>query len=143
MQVPYRGLRKKKQCGVLDKIVISMKHSMILKQEVLNGTDRLDDLQQSLDMIEHKLDAEVQAKQNTIERQEEEIKRLHLLIEAKDKILLETSANLVECNNNNEGNRQLINKLLGDIDRLRQDIDWYKRTYEKRSFLGTLKEKFF
>ena len=120
-----------------------MKHSIVFKPESVDGSERLDDLQQSLEMIEHKLDAEIQAKQATIERQEEEIRRLHLLIEAKDKIILETGASLTECNNNNEGNRQLINKLLGDIDRLRQDIDWYKRTYEKRSFLGTLKEKFF
>jgi len=41
------------------------------------------------------------------------------------------------------GNRQLINKLLGDISRLQNDIDWYKRTYEKRSLLGLLREKFF
>ena len=40
-----------------------------------------------------------------------------------------------------EGNRQIINKLLGDQSKLQNDIDWYKRTYEQRSLLGTLREK--
>lgn len=42
-----------------------------------------------------------------------------------------------------EGNRQIINKLLGDQSKLQNDIDWYKRTYEQRSFLGTMREKMF
>jgi len=42
-----------------------------------------------------------------------------------------------------EGNRQLINKLLGDLSKLQNDVEWYKRTYEQRSFLGTLREKIF
>lgn len=120
-----------------------MKQPTIFKPGVVNGKDRLEEMQQTLEQIIHKLDAEIMAKQKTIEHQEEEIQRLHLLTESKDKIILETAEKLTDCQNNSEGNRQLINKLLGDIDRLRQDIDWYKRTYEKRSFLGTIKEKFF
>ncbi len=120
-----------------------MKHPTIFKPGVINGKDRLEDMQEALEQIIHKLDAEIIAKQRTIERQEEEIQRLHHLIEGKDKTILETAEKLSDCQNNSEGNRQLINKLLGDIDRLRQDIDWYKRTYEKRSFLGTIKQKFF
>ena len=42
-----------------------------------------------------------------------------------------------------DGNRQLINKLLGDLSKLQNDVEWYKRTYEQRSFLGTVKEKIF
>lgn len=42
-----------------------------------------------------------------------------------------------------EGNSQLINKLLGELNKLQNDIEWYKRTYEKRSFLGTIREKMF
>ena len=42
-----------------------------------------------------------------------------------------------------EGNRQLINKLLGELSKLQNDIGWYKRTYEQRSFLGTIREKIF
>ncbi len=40
-----------------------------------------------------------------------------------------------------EGTKQLINKLLEDIRRYQNDIEWYKRTYETRSFFGTIKEK--
>ena len=120
---------------------MSMKHSIIIKDGQTNDEDKMEDLQQSLDLIEHKLDTEIQAKQNTIDRQEQEIMRLHVLIEKKDKIILETGEKLAECASNNEGNRQLINKLLNDIGRLNQDIEWYKRTYETRSFLGTISEK--
>lgn len=122
---------------------MSMKHSIIIKDGQANDEDRMEDLQQSLDLIEHKLDTEIRAKQTTIDYLQQEIQRLHLLIESKDKIILDTTEKLKECSNNSEGNRQLINKLLGDIDRLNQDVDWYRRTYEKRSFLGTIKEKIF
>lgn len=122
---------------------MSMKHSIILNSQQIAQEGNIDDIQQWLELIELKLDSEILAKQKTIDRQEQEIERLHLLIEGKDKIILETSEKLKECTNNTEGNRQLINKLLGDIERLRQDLDWYKRTYEKRSFLGTIKEKIF
>ena len=120
---------------------MSMKHTIILDSQHIAGQSNLEDVQQSLELIEHKLDSEILAKQRTIEHQQQEIQRLHLLIEGKDKNILETSEKLAECTNNNEGNRQLINKLLGDIDRLRQDLDWYERTYEKRSFWGMIKER--
>jgi len=42
-----------------------------------------------------------------------------------------------------EGNQQLINKLLGDLSKLQNDLEWYKSTYEQRSFLGTIREKIF
>ena len=42
-----------------------------------------------------------------------------------------------------DGNRQLINKLLGDISKLQNDVEWYKKTYVQRSFLGTILEKIF
>ena len=120
-----------------------MKHSIILDSQHIAGQGNIEDVQQSLELIEHKLDSEIVAKQRTIDHQQQEIQRLHLLIEEKDKTILETSEKLIECASNNEGNRQLINKLLNDIDRLNQDIEWYKRTFEKRSFLGTIKEKIF
>ena len=120
---------------------MSMKHSIILDSQQIAGQGNIEEVQQSLELIEHKLDSEILAKQRTIDHQQQEIQRLHLLLETKDKSILEISEKLAECTNNNEGNRQLINKLLGDIDRLRQDLDWYKRTYEKRSFLGTIREK--
>jgi ABC-type transporter Mla subunit MlaD len=78
------------------------------------------------------------------ERIEELIKRLKDL-EAKlaeeqqeKKRLLKT---LSEENKKQEGTKQLINKLLEDIRRYQNDIEWYKRTYETRSLMGTIKEK--
>ena len=118
-----------------------MEHSTIISSLSANGDEKIDDLQQSLETIEHKLDSEILNKQKTIGRQEEEINRLHLLIEAKDKTLLEMSEKLADCMRNSEGNRQLINKLLNDIDRLNQDAEWYKKTYEKRSLGGVIKDR--
>ena len=118
-----------------------MKHSIILDTQHIVGQSNIEDVQQSLELIEQKIDMEILSKQRTIDHQQQEIQRLHLLIEGKDKSILEISEKLKECISNNEGNRQLINKLLGDIDRLRQDVDWYTRTYEKRSFLGMIREK--
>ena len=120
---------------------MSMKHSIILDSQQIAGQGNIEEVQQSLELIEHKLDSEILAKQRTIDHQQQEIQRLHILLETKDKIILEISEKLAECTNNNEGNRQLINKLLGDIDRLRQDLDWYKKTYETRSFIGAITEK--
>ena len=120
---------------------MSMKHTIILDSQHIAGQSNLEDVQQSLELIEHKLDSEILAKQRTIEYQQQEIQRLHLLIEGKDKNILEIGEKLAECTNNNEGNRQLINKLLNDIDRLNQDIEWYKRTFEKRSLLGILVQR--
>ena len=83
-----------------------MEHSTIINSLSANGDEKIEDLQQSLEIIEHKLDSEILNKQKTIERQEEEINRLHLLIETKDKTLLEMSEKLADCMRNNEGNRQ-------------------------------------
>lgn len=121
--------------------MISMEHPTIINSLSANGEEKIEDIQQSLELIEHKLDSEIQHKQKTIERQEHEINRLHLLIETKDKMLLEMSEKLADCMSNGEGNRQLINKLLNDIDRLNQDAEWYKKTYENRSLVGMIKEK--
>src|SRR4051812_39308508 len=119
-----------------------MKDSVIIAKQVINQ-DKVEEIQQSLDILDQKLDMEILGKQTTIERQEAEIQRLHALVEEKNRIVMDTTARLSECMRTGEGNRQLINKLLGDLDRLAQDIEWYKRTYEKRSLLGTLRQKLF
>lgn len=120
-----------------------MKESVTIKAKQVVDQDRIEEIQQSLEIIDQKLEKEILAKQTTITRQESEIQRLHALVEEKNRVVLETNTKLAECIRNNEGNRQLINKLLGDLDRLAQDIEWYKRTYEKRSLLGTLRQKLF
>ncbi len=120
-----------------------MKSSLLTKTEVGSEPRRLEDIQQTLDMIEHKLDAEIASKQRSIELQENEIQRLQTLVEDRNKVINELQDKLAESLQSLEGNRQLVNKLLNDLDRLNHDIDWYKKTYETRSLFGTIKEKIF
>jgi uncharacterized coiled-coil protein SlyX len=61
----------------------------------------------------------------------------------KEQIIRDLENRILENQRSIEGNRQLINKLLNDLERRQQDIEWYKRTYENRSFIGTIKEKLF
>ena len=96
-----------------------------------------------LESIDQKLDEEIGFKQQTITRQENEIEKLRTVIEEKNAVIRNMNDKVAECHRTSEGNRQLINKLLTDIDRLNQDIEWYRRTYVKRSLLGTVKEKLF
>ena len=118
-----------------------MKNALLTKTGIETEPSKLDEIQQTLEMIEHKLNSEVAAKQKSIDLQEKEIQRLHALAEEKNKMIIELNEKLAENLQGLEGNRQLINKLLNDIDRLNHDIDWYKKTYENRSLLGTIKEK--
>jgi predicted RNase H-like nuclease (RuvC/YqgF family) len=120
-----------------------MKHSVTVKSQHLSEEEKIDDIQQSLEIIDQKLDTEIFAKQKTIDRQEHEMQRLHGLVEEKNKIILEINEKLVDCMRNSEGSRQLINKLLNDIERIQQDIEWYKRTFENRSLFGTIWQKVF
>ncbi|MBS1736084.1 MAG: hypothetical protein JSS98_05690, partial [Bacteroidetes bacterium] len=89
------------------------------------------------------MDEEIGYKQQTITRQENEIQKLRSIIDEKNIVIRDTADKLQDCQRSSEGNRQLINKLLADIDRLKQDIEWYKRTYVYRSFFGTIKQKLF
>ena len=118
-----------------------MKYSIATKTGLITEQEKMDYIQQSLSLLEKKLDAEITARQKTIDLQEKEIHRLHKVAEEKSNIILELNEKLIECMHNSEGSRQLTNKLLNDIDRLNVDIDWYKRTYETRSLLGVIKDK--
>ena len=120
-----------------------MKNKILV--ESLNGykSYSVEQINVMLEQIDQKLDEEIGYKQQTITRQENEIHKLRSVIEEKNSILKEMGDRVSESQRSSEGNRQLINKLLTDIDRLKQDIEWYKRTYVKRSLLGTIKEKLF
>lgn len=115
----------------------------LFEEAKTNNYQFSEEIQAALAAIETKIDNEIKAKQITIQRQEEEICRLGLLEIEKNETIRQVNEKMAEWTRNSEGNRQLINKLLGDIERLHQDIDWYKRTYEKRSFLGIIKQKLF
>lgn len=97
----------------------------------------------SLKNIEQQLQKELAIKQKTIEDSWAEIRNLRGQLETRDELIDALEARIADNQRSIEGNRQLINKLLGDLDRMRQDIEWYKRTYESRSLLGTIKQKIF
>ncbi len=114
---------------------------MLLDQYDIQQEKALKEIQNSIQEIQLRLEKEVAAKQRTIERQEIEISRLRADLDSKAVIIVDLNAKYSECQRNTEGNRQLINKLLNDMQRAQQDIEWYKRTYETRSLLGTIIEK--
>lgn len=110
--------------------------SVLLTEENKNST-----LIDSLESIKHFIETELRAKQAQIVRLQcsidslkKELEETKMQVESKDRQLLHT----IQLN---EGNKQLINKLIGNISKLQNDIDWYKRTYESRSLIGTLLEK--
>ena len=106
------------------------------------GANSPRDIGQSLDLILEKLDTEVASRQKIIVILEQELQRFRLIAEDKNTLLIDLTERLAESKRQQEGNRQLINKLLNDIERLNQDIEWYKKTYETRSLLGILRDKF-
>lgn len=101
----------------------------------------LEDVYHSLKAIQQKLEEEMERKQRVIEGSWDEIGTLRQAAQQKDQRIAELEAKIAESQRSMEGNRQIINKLLNDLDRMQQDIEWYKRTYESRSLLGTVKEK--
>ncbi|MEP6746309.1 MAG: hypothetical protein ABJB86_01215 [Bacteroidota bacterium] len=72
---------------------------------------------------------------------EKNICDLTIEAEKKDREINLLKESLEKAQRQAEGNSQLINKLLGELSKLQNDIEWYKLTYEKRSFLGTIREK--
>jgi len=110
-------------------------------EKQLNGVMSHDMIRQNLDQIRSFIEIELAEKKDTIKDQATEIEELKELLQRKDTAIGMFEANTREFQETAEGNRQLINKLLGDISRLQNDIDWYKRTYEKRSLLGVLRQK--
>jgi len=97
----------------------------------------------SLKAIQQKLEDEMESKQAVINGSWSEIRMLRETLQQKDQHIAQLEKSMGECQRTAEGNRQIINKLLNDLDRMQQDIEWYKRTYESRSLLGTIKEKLF
>src|SRR5581483_1791469 len=94
-----------------------------------------------LEQIKQFLEQEVESKQQTIEAQRLEIEKLRQEIDQRTDTLAALQLQLQHSIQHTEGHRQLINKLLNDIEHYQNDIDWYKRTYERRSIWGVLKQK--
>lgn len=114
-----------------------------------NGTDlngkakesNLKDIVRKLDEIKTYLEAELVEKQKIINIQFTDLGKLKIDNEEKASTINMLREKVEACGQQVESNRQLINKLLGDISHYQNDIEWYKRTYEKRSIWGVLKEK--
>ncbi|MBC6490786.1 hypothetical protein ACFSQD_16525 [Flavihumibacter stibioxidans] len=98
-------------------------------------------MQEQLEHITRFIEEEIRHKQDLIDQQADTILRLQKSIEEHQQETHRHMEQLNEYQKVSDGNRQLINKLLGDLSKLQQDLDWYKRTYEERSFLGTIMEK--
>lgn len=113
----------------------------IYQKSVYGATETDADLHQSIKNIEQQLVKELQLKQEALHEKNSELSMLHFLMEEKNQTVLQLQEKIGECQQNIEGNRQLINKLLNDQARMQQDIEWYKRTYEKRSLLGVIKDR--
>lgn len=98
-------------------------------------------INERLEQICHYLKEEIDSKKQTIQEQRNEIERFQEEINNKTTVINNLQRQLQYSSQSTEGHRQLINKLLNDIEHYQNDIDWYKRTYERRSIWGVLKEK--
>ena|SRR5688500_20256980 len=98
-------------------------------------------INEKLEQITRYLEQEIECKQKTIEDQRLEMEKLKKDIGHKSVVISNLKQQMDQSAQNTEGHRQLINKLLNDIEHLQNDIDWYKRTYERRSIWGVIKEK--
>lgn len=100
-------------------------------------------IHRSLEAIQQKLEDEIAYKQTIIDGYNQQLNVLRSQVALKDQAIQNLENKILENQRSMEGNRQLINKLLNDLERRQQDIEWYKRTYQKRSFIGYLKEYLF
>lgn len=118
-----------------------MLRKLLTEDQVIDQSHLVENIYHSLQQIQKRLEEEMSAKQKNLESSLEEIKKLHLTIDNKEASIQKLEVKLTDCQRNIDGNRQLINKLLNDLERAQQDIEWYKRTYETRSLFGTIKQK--
>jgi chromosome segregation ATPase len=112
-------------------------------EETENKTLEMHSIHERLEQIRLYLEKEINLKQKTIEELEGQVGHLKTLSDDKNSLIGKLEAQLLECRQTNEGTRQLINKLLNDISNYQKDIEWYKRTYVKRSLPGTIWQKLF
>ena len=98
-------------------------------------------INEKLEQITRHLLQENENKQQVIEEQRREMEKLKKEISQRSAVVAGLKEQLNQSAQHTEGHRQLINKLLNDIEHFQNDIDWYKRTYERRSIWGVLKDK--
>src|SRR4051812_11970916 len=100
-----------------------------------------DSIMEALFHLRELMEKELDMKNTDIRKQYQAIDALLQEREYLKKELDKSRNELRNAQQLTEGNKQLINKLIGDIARLNQDVQWYKRTYIDRSFWGRFKDK--
>jgi chromosome segregation ATPase len=98
-------------------------------------------INEKLEQITQYLVREMEYKQQIIAEQRLEMEQLKMAINQKAVVITSLEQQLNQSAQHTEGHRQLINKLLNDLEHCQNDIDWYKRTYERRSIWGVLKDR--
>lgn len=117
-----------------------MLRKLLPEAPIVTNDELVHDIYASLKNIQQKMEDEIVSKQAIIESSRTEIRMLRRTIHEKDQTIHHLKNKIEDSQRNMEGNRQLVNKLLNDLERMQQDIEWYKRTYESRSILGYIKE---
>jgi peptidoglycan hydrolase CwlO-like protein len=107
----------------------------------LQGNSQTPSIERVLSNIYDYLHVDLEEKKEEISSLKKSISILEKEIKNYQHQLEASQASVYYEKSQQEGSKQLINKLLDDIKRYQNDIEWYKRTYEKRSIIGTLKEK--
>lgn len=107
-----------------------------------NDRQRRTSVDTELTRIRDYIEKEITFKQTMILQLQKQLQELETMVIQKDLTIETLQEKLEECRLNTEGMRQLVNKLLNDIGNYQKDIGWYRRTYEQRSLLGILKDKF-
>ncbi|RNI29235.1 hypothetical protein [Rufibacter latericius] len=116
-------------------------NDLIPIKRLIPESDSLESIHHTLNLIKLQFLEELSSKQDLLDKKEQEINTLKIALEEKNKAIEELNLKVAQVERNNEGNRQLNRKLINELVRKQQDIEWYKRTYEQRSFLGTIKQR--
>ena len=110
---------------------------------VFDQVNHNNNLEKAIKRLQSLMESEILNKQKTIELLQSEVEGLRKELSTEIEKAREYEIKMQQARQSAEGSRQLVNKLLNDMERMQQDIGWYKRTYENRSLLGTIKEKIF
>lgn len=108
---------------------------------VFDQVNHNNNLEKAIKRLQSLMESEILNKQKTIELLQSEVEGLRKELSTEIEKAREYEIKMQQARQSAEGSRQLVNKLLNDMERMQQDIGWYKRTYENRSILGTIREK--
>jgi chromosome segregation ATPase len=108
-----------------------------------NGRQEWQSIESRLSKIAAFISSELKIKQDMIHLLTMQVQDLNAVIAGKEEQIEDLREKLSQMDQHAEGMRQLMNKLLNDIENYQKDIEWYQRTYEQRRLLGILKDKFF